>query len=52
MYGINLSSSHPIIELVVLALIPVLLWALYKVEKWREMNKLSRQINDADRIIV
>ncbi|HJP18233.1 MAG TPA: hypothetical protein QF468_06260 [Nitrospinota bacterium] len=52
MYEINLSSSKSIIELVSVALIPVLLWAIYKVEKWREMKQIDRQIIDSDRIIV
>ena len=52
MYEINLFSSQAIIEIVALVLIPVMLWALYKVEQYREMKQLARQISDDDRIIV
>tara|TARA_Y100000031_G_C8146145_1_gene350044 strand:+ start:235 stop:393 length:159 start_codon:yes stop_codon:yes gene_type:complete len=50
MYEINLSSTGSIIEFVALALIPVMLWGLYKFEQYREKKMLLNQLREADRI--
>lgn len=41
MFGINLTFTE-VIDLAILVLFPVLLWAVYKVEHYREKKEVDR----------